>query len=324
MKQKIIFIVDGNNTIGLGQVYRALNLAKEIKKLNKNILFITNDFLAKKLVKPLFHCKLFSEINLKTDMIISKDDLVIIDKHEETRKKLNYFKSNSYLTIGIDYIGKGKKLLSKGINILYPQSGITGKKGYSGFQYSILDPSFKKSCSIKIRKQVKSLVIMQGGTDSHCFIPNIIDSISQLKSKLKITVIIGPIEYNKKLQKSIDKSNLSIEVKRNVKFMHKELARHDIAITGGGMTLLELSKLGIPSIIICTEKFETETASLLSKSGFGINLGYYEKLSNQKIKNAISRLIQDYKLRTEMNSIGPKIIDGNGTKRVCKLIKEWN
>ena len=324
MKQKIIFIVDGNNTIGLGQVYRSLNLAKEIKKFNKNILFITNELITKELVKPLFHCKLFSEINLKTDMIISKNDLVIIDKHEETHKKLNYFKSNSNLTIGIDYIGKGKKLLSKGINILYPHSGITGKNSYSGFQYSILDPSFKKSGSIKIRKQVKSLVIMQGGTDSHCFIPNIIDSISQLNSQLKITIIIGPIGYNKKLQKSIDDSNLSIKVKRNIKFMHKELARHDIAITGGGMTLLELSKLGIPSIIICTEKFETETASLLSKSGFGINLGYYEKLSNQKIKNAISKLIQDHKLRTEMNSIGPKIIDGNGTKRVCKLIEEWN
>ena len=109
MKQKIIFIVDGNNTIGLGQVYRSLNLAKEIKKFNKNILFITNDLITKKLVRPLFHCKLFSEINLKTDMITSKNDLVIIDKHEETYKKLNHFKSNSYLTIGIDYIGKGKK-----------------------------------------------------------------------------------------------------------------------------------------------------------------------------------------------------------------------
>ena len=43
MKQKIIFIVDGNNAIGLGQVYRSLNLAKEIKKFNKNILFISNE-----------------------------------------------------------------------------------------------------------------------------------------------------------------------------------------------------------------------------------------------------------------------------------------
>jgi len=32
MKQKIIFIVDGNTAIGLGHVYRSLNLAKEIKK----------------------------------------------------------------------------------------------------------------------------------------------------------------------------------------------------------------------------------------------------------------------------------------------------
>ena len=86
---------------------------------------------------------------------------------------------------------------------------------------------------------------------------------------------------------------------------------------------IPLCNLGIPSIIICSEKFETETASLLSKSGFGINLGYYETVSAQKIKNTLSRLIQNYKLRTNMNKIGPKIIDGNGTKRVSKLIQEW-
>lgn len=324
MQQKIILIVDGNQKIGLGHVYRSINLAREIKKFNQNIIFFTNDSIVKKIVKPFFHCKLFSEIKLKKNKIISNNDIVIIDKHQETNEHLHYFKSNSLLTIGIDYTGKGKNFFSKGINILYPHSGISGRKAHSGFQYSILNSNFGTLKPIKIKKCPKSLVIMQGGADSYCFIPDILESISQIKSNLMITVIVGSaFSCDEKLEKIIKKRNLSITIKRNVKFMHKELSVHDIAITGGGMTMLELCNLGIPSIIICSEKFETETASLLSKSGFGINLGYYETVSAQKIKNTLSRLIQNYKLRTNMNKIGPKIIDGNGTKRVSKLIREW-
>jgi len=36
---QIIIKTDGNNTIGLGHVYRSLNLAKELKKKNIKVIF---------------------------------------------------------------------------------------------------------------------------------------------------------------------------------------------------------------------------------------------------------------------------------------------
>lgn len=325
IKKRIVFIVDGNSKIGLGHVYRSLNLAKELVKSSQNILFLTNDSLVKKLVTPYFDCKLFSKLTDSKNSVITKDDLVIIDKLEESYRKLYKFRSQSNMMVGIDYIGANKQLFSKGINILYQNTGIRGSKSYSGFQYAILNSHFFKTKPIRIRKKPKSLVIMQGGSDSYCFIPKIINSIFRLDDQLSITVIVGPaFDCEKKLQAVIKKNtNRLISIKRNLKNMSQEIIKHDIAITGGGMTLLELCKLGIPSIVVCTEKFENETASVLQNAGFGVNLGYYKEVTENKIVNATKMLIENYKLRCNMNKSGQKIIDGNGTRRVSCLIKEW-
>ena len=86
------------------------------------------------------------------------------------------------------------------------------------------------------------------------------------------------------------------------------------------MTSLELCHLGIPSIIICGAPFENETASLLQKKGFGINLGYKKNISKEKIFLTVKELMMNYEQRKAMNKIGQRLIDGNGAKRVSKII----
>lgn len=325
MNQRVVFVVDGNKKIGLGHVYRTLNLAKELKKSVNNIIFLTNDSMAMQLIKPNFHCMFFPKMySLTKASIITKNDVVIIDKLHESYKKLHFIKSNSFMMIGIDYIGKNKKLFSKGINILYQKTGISGSNVYSGFKYTILNQNFTKTKPIKIKKKPKSLVIMQGGTDSHCFIPSIVNSISSSIRDMNVTVIAGrDFRGDKKLKQIAQKNAMSLTIKKNLKNMSQELIKHDIAITGGGVTLLELCRLGIPSVVICTEKFENETASVLQHGGFGINLGYYAKVSRNDVVTTINALFDNRKLRSKMNKNGRKIIDGCGSKRVSGLIREW-
>jgi len=101
------------------------------------------------------------------------------------------------------------------------------------------------------------------------------------------------------------------------------MRNHDIAITGGGLSLLELAYLGIPSIVICSEKFEEETAKMMEKAGFGKNLGYFKNVSPTKIIKTTDELIENYIERKKMNQNGQKIIDSKGTKRVVEQIIKW-
>lgn len=322
--KNIVIRVDADNKLGMGHFYRSLNLAKKIKMKNIKISFLTKSSIVVKLTPKNIHVLKLPKIGItKQRKILShlKPDLLIIDKRDESSLLINLYKQYSKKVWAIDYTSKNKKMIKYGINMLYPKTGITGRNSFSGLEYSILDESFTKTKKLIVSEKVKKIIVLQGGADTFCFTPKIIDSLNQIQEKLSITVILGPsFKCRKELDKITKNSRNQLKILQNVKDMSVIMKKHDIAITGGGMTLLELAHLGIPSIVICGAKFENETASLMQKSGFAINLGYKRKWSKTKLISAVRELIYDDNLRKKMNKNGRKLIDGKGAKRVSDLI----
>ncbi len=322
MKETIIIKTDGDNYIGLGHVYRMLNLAKELKKDNK-IVFLTKSIVLKKIIPKKFIVKKIKndKKNLQNILDSVNPKIIIIDKLRENSNELKILRKKSEI-IAIDYTGKNKKIIKFGINMLYQKSGIQGKNCFSGFDLTILSESIRKKNPIKISKKVKKILVIQGGSDTPCNTPTIIESLNKINENIQIDVIVGAsFKCWKKLEKSIEKSIHQVKLFHNSKNIGKIMGENDMAITGGGMTSLELCHLGIPSIIICGASFENETSSLLATSGFGINLGYKKKLSKEKIAVMSKELMMNYEQRKKMNKVGVKLIDGNGTKRVSKIIE---
>jgi spore coat polysaccharide biosynthesis predicted glycosyltransferase SpsG len=99
------------------------------------------------------------------------------------------------------------------------------------------------------------------------------------------------------------------------------MLKHDMAISAGGMTLLELAKCGIPCLVLGSEKQEAETAIFMEKLGFGLNLGFSKKFPKKQLIDNTNYLIENYSLRKSMNKIGIKLVDGKGAKRIAKIIK---
>ena len=322
MKETIIIKTDGNNEIGLGHIYRSLNLAKELKKNNLKIVFLTKSPIVKKIIPKIFTIKKINNNTKELQNFLNKlnPKIVIIDKLKENSNELKILDRKSNV-VGIDYTAKNKKILKFGINMLYQKSGIHGKNCFSGFNLTILSDPIKNTNPIKISKKVKKILVIQGGSDTPCNTPLIIDSLNEVYENIQINVIVGAsFECWKKLKESMDNSIHPVKLFHDVKNIGEIMKKNDMAITGGGMTSLELCHLGIPSIIICGASFENETSLLLEKNGFGINLGYNKKISKEKIAVKIKDLILDYKKRKKMNKIGQKLIDGKGTKRVSKII----
>ena len=316
--------IDADNILGMGHFYRSLNLAKEMKKKKIKITFLTKSSIVTKLTpKNISVVKLPKDGHKDQKKIISKlnADIIIIDKLEESSSLIKLYKQYFKKILAIDYTGKNKEMINYGINMLYPKTGIKGENSFSGFKYSILNDAFIKTKKIPVSNKVKKIIVLQGGADTFCFTPKIIDSLNQIQEKLTITIILGPsFNCKKELDKIIKISKHNLKILQNVKNMSDIMKNQDIAITGGGMTLLELSHLGIPSIVICGAKFENETASLMQKEGFAINLGFKQKWSKSKLISTVRELIYDDNLRKNMKKKGRKLIDGKGSKRVLDLI----
>lgn len=320
---RVLFLVDGNNKIGVGHVYRSINLAKNLKKNGHDIIFLTQKNQSKKIISQIFDCKLSRKLNNNTTKNFLKKfcpDIIIIDKLNETKTNLSFLHKFCPI-MGIDYIGKYKTMIDFGINILYPKSGIL-KNSYSSLNFAILDEKFQRYKKKKITKDIKSILILQGGADTYCFTPKIIKAVSNLKGNFKISVVLGPsFKCWSKLDRILKESKRPIKIYHNVKNMPVLMQQADLAVTAGGNTLLELACLGIPSLVICAEKFEEETAILLEKKNFCVNIGFGKSLTNSKIHYHLTKIVNDYNLRKKMHKIGPKLVDGKGSLRITKILQ---
>jgi spore coat polysaccharide biosynthesis predicted glycosyltransferase SpsG len=320
---RVIILADGNNKIGMGHVYRSFNLAKKLRKNGFNVVFLTQTIQSKKIFSQIFDCKFSQKLNNDITKNFLKNfcpDIIILDKLKETKKNLSFLHEFCPI-MGIDYIGKHKTLIDFGINILYPKSGIS-KNSYSSLDFSILDEKFQRCKKKKITKEINSIIILQGGADTYCFTPKIIKAVSSLNGNFKISVVLGPsFKCWTKLNQVLKESTKSVTIYRNVKNMSSLMQKADLAVTAGGNTLLELACLGIPSLVVCGEKFEEETAILLEKKDFCINTGFGGQLTSSKIHYYLTKIITDYALRKKMHKIGPKLVDGKGSLRIAKILQ---
>lgn len=316
----IIIRADGNSKIGMGHVFRTLNLAFILNQKNHRILFLTTDRLVKSLIKKKkFECKLLplTISNQKKFLTNFHSDIIILDKKYESTTIINQFKKISKVFFSIDYIGNNKHIVPFGVNILYPKSG--SQKNFSGLKYTILNKNFKKLK--KISKTVNSIIILQGGSDTDCFIPKIITTLNESPHSFQITAIVGPsFRCWNELKIAQKNCTRSLNILKNITNMYSEMLKHDMAITAGGMTMLELCKCGIPCLVLGSEKQEEETAIFMENCGFGLNLGFSKKFPKTQLLKQTNFLIENYNLRKLMNKIGYKLIDGKGSTRVADII----
>jgi len=126
---QIFMRVDGNSKIGVGHVFRTLNLASSLRQKGHKITFLTKNSIAKKMIDRYFNCKLLSSNLSQQKKILSKIkcDIVIIDKKEESSSIIKQLQKISNSLVAIDYVGKNRNLIDHGINILYPNSGVRHK-----------------------------------------------------------------------------------------------------------------------------------------------------------------------------------------------------
>lgn len=320
---RIVILADGNNKLGMGHVYRSLNLSKLLQKVGHDVVILSKNKIVKQQIVTSIKWKLIKNLSDQTTKkFLHKysPDLAIIDKLSETKNNLQIIKKLCPI-IGIDYTGKHNDLINLGINILYPKSGII-KNAFSNTNFSILDSKFLRLSKISIKKDVKSILILQGGADTYCFIPKILQSLKPINSRFEISIALGPyFQCWKSLEQSLKSYPKSIKILHDIQNMPTIMKKTDVAISAAGNTLLELSFLGIPTLVVCAEKFEVETAELLQNKGFGINLGFGKYIARKKILSNLNMIIDDYNLRKKMNIAGPKLVDGKGAIRIEKLIR---
>lgn len=317
--KKVAIYVNGNNTRGMGHIYRALELADEFYS-KPDIYYDINQT----------DVKIFGET---THNLVGVDG--IAELYNILRQKQYDILINDILTTSIDYMiglkktlpnaklinfeddGEGSYKADLVFNALYSESDIPTIK--TGEKYYISSKLFMFYKPVEIREKVERIFIAFGGADPQNYTDRLLDIISGTEeyNKYKFTVVLGRAKKNIGNLLEFSKYD-NIEVLYDVGNMPELMSECDIAITSRGRTGYELAILGIPTIAMAQNKREEKHGFVNNENGFtyiGLNpsdgiikatLDMYINLPQEERQNFQNKLLS-HDLR-------------NGRRRVMNLI----
>lgn len=196
-----------------------------------------------------------------------------------------------------------------------------------GPEYVLIRKEFRESVPEKraIPEHAKKILVTFGGGDSSNVTSLVLNGIDLMSPQdgLEIRVILGENNpHRAMIEGLITRSHHNIEVLMNVTNMAPLISWADVGISSGGSTNLEFAFLGLPGITIPFAQNQIMNCDTLHEIGITINLGWYESVKNEQVRDTLSTLCADYIQRQSMSTKGKMIVDGNGASRIVKILME--
>lgn len=302
-----LFFAEAGKTVGMGHLFRAYNLCEKINIKDKATFLYENqtqlNFYKKKKVS---HRSLNNLSNLKSNVLFidskrNRNDilkrydgifnkLILIDNETKLKDSANLIITPSYYS----------KNFRKKIRLGYHMSG---------FEYCILD---KKINALK-REKSNEFLISFGGEDPNNLTLKTLLLLKKLNLNDKCKVVLGP-NYSHDLGK-IKKLVCNKKIFISPSNIYKLFSSSSFVITAVGVTLQELFKLQVPSIIISNYKKDLADLKNISRysekymgKNFTLSLGHYSDLTSKKLINGITK-INNYKFSKDfpIENIGSKL-----------------
>lgn len=273
-KKKVAIYVNGNEKIGLGHVYRALEVADEFfcpidiiydstktdprifgESMHRFIPTVGYSGLLKRCAEK--------EYNVFINDILSTD----LDYMAGLRRVIPDAK-----IINFEDDGEGARSADLVINALYSDASFSNM--CVGEKFFILAKSFMFYGNIEIKDSVKRVLVSFGGADPQGYTDRILSIVEQEEfSGYEFTVVLGRSKTNVEELMSHDDGE-HIRVLYDVSNMPEIMSECDIAVTSRGRTAYELAMLGIPTMAMAQNETEMKHGFVCEENGFiylGIN-----------------------------------------------------
>lgn len=306
--KKVVFITEGGRKIGFGHVTRCVSLYQAFEEEKIMPMFIVNgDNSILEFLKNADY-KMFDWLKEGKKLFESlKDaDIIVIDSYLAGKSLYNkIYKVCRNLVMIDDYkrIKYPRGIIINpsiyGGRINYP--GKAGAICLTGENYIILRKEFWALPRKNINKKLKNVLITFGGMN-HADLNEKV--INYLRREFDFTFNVVKTEKNKAYPRK----------------MFDLMLDADICISGGGQTIHELARVGVPTIGICLSENQRMNLESWHEKRFIKYAGWHnDKNLLRNIESAIEDLSAQ-KIRLKISSIGRRFIDGQGARRIVKEV----
>lgn len=277
----IALCVESSHARGMGHLFRALNLADGLRASGHSPLFLVNpdaaglDLLAERgypsATVPLDDLQGNWESDVARRYGIR---LWINDRLNTDIRHARRVKALGLPLVSFDDRGSGAE--SADIHVAALDFGerrqLGGSRVLHGPDYLILNPEIARYQ--RLRTAAGSLLVTLGGSDTYGVTVGVVKHLASIGRTA--TVVVGPAFAH--LEALKDAMTPSFELLSGVPSLIKEFHRHDLAITGGGITPFEAAASGLPCVVIANEQFEIPVGRALANLGAAVFAGHHENV----------------------------------------------
>jgi UDP-2,4-diacetamido-2,4,6-trideoxy-beta-L-altropyranose hydrolase len=306
---KVSILTEGGKKAGFGHAARCCAIYDAFEKKGISPELIVNGDSSIKAFLKGKRFKVFNWLKKQDELstVISNAGIVIVDSY---LAGLDFYKKLSNSVKIPVYLDDNSRLK-------YPRSIIVNGAVYAeklpylkrdendyllGTSYTPLQKTFWKSVKKRISKRVKSILVTFGGAEADELIFKVLGVLSSKYPKLDKKIVTG--------------KKFSAQEMKNL------MMGSDIAISGGGQTLYELARIGVPTIAVATAENQSDNIKGWERIGFIKYAGRHdEKNLPAKLVNRIDSIL-DYNERVKMSSLGRSCIDGKGASNLVEYILE--
>lgn len=322
-RKKIVINVIGNRQSGLGHAFRAVMLAHEL--IGYDVVFVceeSDDLAIEYITRHNYPLQLCPAGGRLDEICRISPTMVINDILDTSADFVIELKKRGMTVVNFEDMGLGAEVADLVINALYPHQ-IPSEHILVGARYFCLRDEFLHIPPRMHGDSMERLLVAFGGVDEANLTKRVLEVVgAELSARgVAIDVILGPgYPYYEDLEAFIRQLNApSISIIRSTPRISDYMARADMAVTSGGRTVLELTALHVPVIILCQNL--RETTHKFSTSEFGIiNLGLSRDISDEQIRDTIFKVVDSAELRTTMRRKSGKLNLREGKRRVVNRI----
>jgi len=308
--------VESSHARGMGHLFRMRNLAHLLRARHLPFILLINDHAPALAVLrseqlPFEVVDLGQAAQWAPDVIRRHQPRVWLnDRLDTDLAHAQAVKAAGVALVTIEDRGAGATLADLHIaSLVFTGEPLAGRRVLRGLDYLILNPEIAQWR--RERNEVRSLLVTLGGTDTY---GATVKAVALLRKQGRAaTVIVGPgFQHHEALRAEL---TADFTLKVGVASMIEEMSRHDLAITGGGVTSFEAAASGLPVIAIANEWFEVPMARHLASLGAARFAGHHSALDESAF--AVPADV------TAMSAAGLARVPLNGAERVCEALLEF-
>lgn len=341
----ILFRTDANPEIGMGHLARCLAIAGELKRRNVDCLFLISDMMSKTILAEQGYRSLVLEtsydsleneaIRLLDIIKPMKADAIFVDTHFATTGYIETLRA-IYYTIYVDDLNDFYAPADILVNYnVYASTMIFSKKYKEkykdsqtrlllGTDYTPLRSFFQNRGAHTVKKTVENVLVLTGGSDptSASFI--LLNEIIQrgFAENKEIHFVIGKMNKHRNRLEEIASGRKNVCIHTEVDNISVFMENADVAISAAGVTLYELSSLGVPTITYSLADNQIPNAEEFERQELALNAGDCRNtdLYIKRLGECFESLCTSYEERVALSTNMRKMIDGKGTCRIADEI----